>query len=386
MRLSALLAALPGENARLALHAEPDQDDPVIRGLCHDSRAVSPGDLFIALRGAMADGHAHLGQALDLGAAALLVEEVPSHLERRGRPAVVVRDTRRALAPLACAFFGHPSSELLLAGVTGTNGKTSVSYLLESMLCAAGRRVGVIGTVETRWPGERKRSLNTTPDGLEMQRTLRNMRTAGVEAAVVEVSSHGLAQGRIDGCQFAVAAFTNLTQDHLDFHGDMDRYAEAKLQLFREHLAKDAAAVINLDDAAAPRFAAAAAASGARTIGVSRRRRGRCGRRPAGRGGDPWRNPGAPPPAQRSARDHVSAARRLQSREPAGRGRLCRRPPPDARGSGRRRGLLPAGSGPAGARRSGRAARSDDPRRLRPHPGCGGEAAAHGAAPLVAVA
>jgi UDP-N-acetylmuramoyl-L-alanyl-D-glutamate--2,6-diaminopimelate ligase len=128
----------------------------------------------------------------------------------------------------------------------------------------------VIGTVETRWPGERKRSLNTTPDGLEMQRTLRNMRTAGVEAAVVEVSSHGLAQGRVDGCQFAVAAFTNLTQDHLDFHGDMDRYAEAKLQLFREHLAKDASAVINLDDAAAPRFAAAAAASGARVIGVSR--------------------------------------------------------------------------------------------------------------------
>ena len=270
MRLSALLAALPGENARVAAYADEGQEDPVIRGLCHDSRAVSPGDLFIALRGSLADGHAHLAQALDLGAAALLLEELPPGLGRRGRPAVIVRDTRRAVAPLACAFFGNPSTELLLVGVTGTNGKTSVTYLVESILCAAGRRSGVIGTVETRWPGERRRSLNTTPDGLELQRTLRSMRTAGVDAAVMEVSSHGLALGRVDGCRFAVAAFTNLTQDHLDFHGDMDRYGEAKLLLFRDHLAKDGSAVLNLDDAVAPRFAEAARAAGGRVLGVSR--------------------------------------------------------------------------------------------------------------------
>jgi len=270
MRLSALLAALPSENAQTALHADRGQEDPIVRGLCHDSRAVCPGDLFIALRGALADGHVHLEQALDLGAAALLLEELPPGLERRGRPAAVVRDTRRAVSPLACAFFGNPSAELQLLGVTGTNGKTSVTYLLESILCAAGRRVGVIGTVETRWPGERKRSLNTTPDGLELQRTLRNMRTAGAEAAVMEVSSHGLALGRVDGCHFTVAAFTNLTQDHLDFHGDMGRYGEAKLLLFSEHLAKDGSAVLNLDDPASSRFAEAARAAGARILFVSR--------------------------------------------------------------------------------------------------------------------
>ncbi len=277
MRLSALLAALPGENAPLAIHADPGNDDPVVRGLCHDSRAVCPGDLFIALRGSLADGHVHLRQALDLGAAALLVEAVDPALDQRGRPLVLIRDTRRAVAPLACAFFGHPSRELLLAGVTGTNGKTSVTYLLESILFAARRRVGVIGTVETRWPGERRRSLNTTPDGLELQRVLRNMRTAGTDAAVMEVSSHGLALGRVDGCRFAVAAFTNLTQDHLDFHGDMDRYGEAKLLLFREHLAEGGSAVVNLDDDAGPRFADAARSAGARVVGVSRQ---------AGRGAD----------------------------------------------------------------------------------------------------
>jgi UDP-N-acetylmuramoyl-L-alanyl-D-glutamate--2,6-diaminopimelate ligase len=270
MRLSALLAALPSENACVAIHADSKDDDPVIRGLCHDSRAVSPGDLFIALRGALADGHQHLDQALGLGAAALLLDELPAGLDRRGRPAVVVRDTRRAVAPLACAFFGHPSAELTLVGVTGTNGKTSVTYLLESILAAAGRRVGVVGTVETRWPGERKRSLNTTPDGLELQRILRSMRTAGVDATLMEVSSHGLALGRVDGCRFTVAAFTNLTQDHLDFHGDMDRYGDAKLLLFREHLAKNGTAVLNLDDEGVPPFEAAARDAGARVIGVSR--------------------------------------------------------------------------------------------------------------------
>jgi UDP-N-acetylmuramoyl-L-alanyl-D-glutamate--2,6-diaminopimelate ligase len=270
MRLSALLAALPSENARIAIQADPGADDPVIRGLCHDSRAVSPGDLFIALRGALADGHAHLAQALDLGAAALLVDSLPPGFDRRGHPASVVRDTRRAVSPLACAFFGNPSAELTLLGITGTNGKTSVSYLIESMLAAAGQRVGVIGTVETRWPGQRRRSLNTTPDGLELQRTLRTMRTAGTDAAVMEVSSHGLALGRVDGCRFTVAAFTNLTQDHLDFHVDMERYREAKLLLFRAHLAKDGTAVLNLDDPSTPAFEAAARASGARVIGVSR--------------------------------------------------------------------------------------------------------------------
>ena len=125
MRLSSLLSALPTD-----LEVRAPDDDPVIRGLCYDSRAVAAGDLFFALRGADADGHDHLAQALDLGAAALVVEEIPAGIELRGRPAVLVNDTRRALAPLSTRFFGDASGELSLIGVTGTNGKTSVTYLV----------------------------------------------------------------------------------------------------------------------------------------------------------------------------------------------------------------------------------------------------------------
>jgi len=271
MRLSALLAALAGENAPRMLETDSGGDrDPVIRGLCHDSRAVAPGDLFVALRGTQNDGHAHLDQALSLGAAACVVEHWPAGVDRRGRPAVRVADAWRALAPLAAAFFGHPSRELLLAGITGTNGKTSVSYLLESMLRAAGRRPGVIGTVEVRYGDERERSLNTTPDGLALQRTLRAMCTVGVDAAVMEVSSHGLALGRVDGCRFALAAFTNLSQDHLDFHADMEAYRAAKELLFRRHLEPGGIAVLNVDDPAAGAFATAAGLAGGRVLRVSR--------------------------------------------------------------------------------------------------------------------
>jgi len=266
MRLSSLVASLPAD---LAVRL-PEQD-PVIRGLCYDSRAVAAGDLFFALRGANFDGHAYLEQALDLGAAALVLEEVPAGVGLRGAPLLLVRDSRRALAPLARQFYGDPSRELTLIGVTGTNGKTSVTYLVESILARAGRRVGLIGTVEIRHPGSRQPSLNTTPESLDLQRALRTMSTHGVEAVVMEVSSHGLELGRIAGCRFAIAAFTNLTQDHLDFHETMDAYRNAKTQLFREHLSADGCAVINLDDAAADAFTGAARAAGANVIGVSRR-------------------------------------------------------------------------------------------------------------------
>jgi UDP-N-acetylmuramoyl-L-alanyl-D-glutamate--2,6-diaminopimelate ligase len=235
---------------------------------------VAPGDAFFALRGAQVDGHAFLGQALELGASALFVEEIPTDLALGGRAAaVVVRDTRRALAPVARQFFGAPADELMLVGVTGTNGKTSTTYLAESILAAAGRRVGVIGTVEVRYAGERQRAINTTPESLDLQRTLRDMRTRGVDTAVMEVSSHGLELGRVAGCRFRIAAFTNLTQDHLDFHGDMRGYLGSKLRLFREHLDPQGAAVVNLDDPAAGDFVAAARERGARCIGVARRDR-----------------------------------------------------------------------------------------------------------------
>jgi UDP-N-acetylmuramoyl-L-alanyl-D-glutamate--2,6-diaminopimelate ligase len=271
MRLSELVAFLPPEHRPVEIVAGDADDDPVIRGIAYDSRGVAAGDLFFALRGQYADGHDHLAQALELGAAALAVEELPADLDRRGRPALVLRDTRRTLAPASAWFFGQPSAELALVGVTGTNGKTSVTYLLESILVRAGRRVGLIGTVEVRYPGERRLALNTTPESLDLQRTLRAMRTRNVDVVVMEVSSHGLELGRVDGCAFAVAAFTNLTQDHLDFHGTMETYRKAKTLLFRRHLAKGARAVLNLDDPAAGGFAEAARSAGADVVGVSRR-------------------------------------------------------------------------------------------------------------------
>jgi len=270
MRLSALLDQLKGELAPVRLIAPADGGDPVIGGLTYDSRNVAPGDAFFALRGAAVDGHDYLEQALELGAEALFVEELPPALSLRGRSAVVVPDTRRALAPVARHFFGAPAEELCLIGVTGTNGKTSTTYLVESMFAADGRAVGLIGTIEIRYAGERRRAQNTTPESLDLQRALRDMRTRGIDVSVMEVSSHGLELGRVAGCRFAIAAFTNLTQDHLDFHGDMQAYRDSKLRLVNHHLAPDGTAVVNLDDPSADGFVRAAAARGARCIGVAR--------------------------------------------------------------------------------------------------------------------
>ncbi len=268
MRLSALLSSLPAELAPTAWIRTNPSDDPIIRGISYDSRAVSPGDLFVALRGEAADGHAYLAQAEALGAAALLIETAPE--ETCQRPAVIVPNTRRALAPIATRFFGEPASEMILVGVTGTNGKTSVSYLVESILTRAKMRVGLIGTVEIRYAGEQLRAVNTTPESLDLQRTLRSMRTQNIEAVAMEVSSHGLELGRVTGCRFAVAAFTNLTQDHLDFHGTMDSYLKSKIRLFEEHLVPGGSAVVNIDDPASDKICAAARDSGARVVRVTR--------------------------------------------------------------------------------------------------------------------
>jgi UDP-N-acetylmuramoyl-L-alanyl-D-glutamate--2,6-diaminopimelate ligase len=157
-------------------------------------------------------------------------------------------------------------------GVTGTNGKTSTTFLVESILREAGRRVGLIGTVQVRYADVRRRALNTTPESLELQRTLRHMLDRGVDAVAMEVSSHGIALGRIAGCRFAVAALTNVTQDHLDFHGSMEFYVDSKIDLFRQHLAPGGAAVVNADDPQAAAFEAAAKDAGARLVRVSRRR------------------------------------------------------------------------------------------------------------------
>ena len=237
MRLSALLF---GTGARGDLGGDPD-----ITRVTGDSRQVIPGALFCALPGARRDGHDFAAEAARRGAAAVLAER-PVDCQ----PALLVEvpSARRAMALAAAAFLDHPARDLALAGVTGTNGKTTVSYLLEACARAAGLPTGVIGTITHRYPGVERPASHTTPESTEIQALLDEMRGAGARLAVLEVSSHALAQERAAGLRFAVAGFTNLTRDHLDYHGDMDGYFAAKRRLFTELLAPDGVAVVNARD------------------------------------------------------------------------------------------------------------------------------------------
>ena len=271
MRLSRLLATLPPELVPQRGIDLAQGDDPVIRGIAYDSRAISPGDLFVALKGEQSDGHTFIDEALALGCAAVLVEE-GARLDATSsqNPIVAVADTRKALAWVASQFYGEPSRELQLVGVTGTNGKTSITYLVESILAKAGRATGLLGTVEIRFANEVQPAQNTTPESLDLQRLLRSMLTRGTEVVVMEVSSHGPELGRVTGCAFGVAAFTNLTQDHLDFHGDMDSYLHSKIQLFERYLTPQGTAVINIDDPASEKVEKAARDRGAQIVRTTR--------------------------------------------------------------------------------------------------------------------
>jgi len=214
-----------------------------VSGIAYDSRRVRSGNVFVALRGATADGHDFLADALARGAAALVVERRP---ESGDVPVAVVGDSRAALAALAVAFYRRPSHRLPVVGVTGTNGKTTVTYLLEALLDAAGGRPAVIGTTGLRFAGTVTPLPNTTPESLEVQRLLRELSDRHATHVALEASSHGLQTHRLDGCRFAARAFLNLSRDHLDFHGDMDRYLAAKRRLFTEH--EGGPAAINADD------------------------------------------------------------------------------------------------------------------------------------------
>jgi len=194
----------------------------------HRADAVTPGALFVCVRGARADGHDHAGEAAARGAAALVVER---RLEV-ALPQVVVPDVRRALGPLADAFFGHPTAELPVLAVTGTNGKTTTAFLIAGMLDAAGRRSGLLGTVLGRVGGRDEPVTLTTPEAIDLQRAFRRMLDAGDRACVIEASSIAIAQGRLRSVGLAAVAFTNLSRDHLDFHGSMDDYFAAKATLF----------------------------------------------------------------------------------------------------------------------------------------------------------
>jgi UDP-N-acetylmuramoyl-L-alanyl-D-glutamate--2,6-diaminopimelate ligase len=201
-----------------------------IADLAYDARRVTPGALFVCVPGHKADGHEFAPQAIANGAAALVVER-PLELPI---PQLVVRDAREAMALAADAFFGHPTRELEIAGVTGTNGKTTTAFLLFSILAAAGRRPGLLGTIENRIGGERRAATRTTGEAIDLQRTFREMLEAGDRSCALEATSHGSALKRLLGVRFRVLVFTNLSQDHLDFHGTMDEYFDSKRRLFTE--------------------------------------------------------------------------------------------------------------------------------------------------------
>lgn len=224
--------------------------DREIRGIAHDSRAVRDGFLFAALRGAHTDGHRYLDQAVAAGAAVLLVEEPPAEELLREASAVVVPDTRAALAPAAAGFYGNPTRELLLFAVTGTNGKTSTTHLIDCALSAAGVHSGVAGTLGAKIGARWRKLPHTTPESADLQQLFREMAAQGVSAAAMEASSHAIAQNRMDCVEVDVAVFTNLTQDHLDFHGTMDGYFEVKSRLFTSFAdgRPGFTSVINIDD------------------------------------------------------------------------------------------------------------------------------------------
>ncbi len=199
-----------------------------ILDLAYDARDAGPGALFFCVRGMRADGHDFAPQAVENGAVALVVER-PLDLPV---PQLVVEDSRAAMAVAADEFFGRPTTELQVAGVTGTSGKTTTAFLLYAVLAAAGRRPGLLGTVETRVDGERRPATRTTAEAIDLQRLFHEMLDAGDKSCAMEATSHGSALGRLDGLRFAALVFTNLSQDHLDFHPTMEDYFQAKRRLF----------------------------------------------------------------------------------------------------------------------------------------------------------
>ncbi len=252
----------------LFVAAQAGAADVPVTAITHDSRAVTPGTVFVAVRGQRADGAAFAAQAVSAGAVAVVAES-PA-LQDINVPWLRTEDARLALADLAATFYEYPSESLTVIGVTGTNGKTTSTYLLASVMDAAGFPCGRLGTVSVRTgrePGDETDAAHTTPESNEVQRLLREMVTRGCTACAMEVSSHALVLHRVASVRFAAAIFTNLTRDHLDFHGDMASYFEAKRRLF-DLLPAGAPAIVNLDD---PRGAdLAASVAGAITFGVNR--------------------------------------------------------------------------------------------------------------------
>ena len=240
MKLRELLEGISLVSATADLEME-------ISGVSYDSRTTRPGDLFVAMTGFETDGHAYIPKAAEAGAAAVLCQRPPEN----GLPYVRVEDSRRALAVLGANFYGHPAEQMTMVGITGTNGKTTTTYLLKAILeQALGAKVGLIGTNQNMIGEEVLPTERTTPESFELQGLFARMREAGCTHVVMEVSSHALALDRVYGVSYAVGVFTNLTQDHLDFHKTMEDYCDAKALLFR----RCAVGVVNGDDPWTPRL------------------------------------------------------------------------------------------------------------------------------------
>jgi UDP-N-acetylmuramoyl-L-alanyl-D-glutamate--2,6-diaminopimelate ligase len=243
--------------AALAPTAVVGSAEAEITDLAYDSTAVRPGALFVCVPGERHDGHDFAVYAIECGAAALVVErtlELP-----RAVPQVVVGDARVGMAQAAVTFFEDPTAELQIAGVTGTSGKTTTAFLLYEILAAAGRRPGLLGTIESRVGGERQPAVRTTAEAIDLQRTFREMLDAGNRSCAMEATSHGSELKRLLGVRFGVLVFTNLSQDHLDFHGTLERYFDAKRALFRD----GSPAAVNVGDAHGRRLADELRAAGA---------------------------------------------------------------------------------------------------------------------------
>ncbi|MGI9086697.1 MAG: UDP-N-acetylmuramoyl-L-alanyl-D-glutamate--2,6-diaminopimelate ligase [Chthoniobacterales bacterium] len=231
--------------------------DRPVESVAYDSRRVQKNALFVALRGEKSDGHQFIDQAIEKGASVIVTER---ECQQSRATCVQVPNTRTALADLAAAFYERPTRRLKMAGVTGTNGKTTTTFLIKHICENAGMRCGLIGTVRYEIAERVLPAARTTPEALEVQELLAQMLNAGCKAAAMEVSSHALAQDRTRGLEWDVAVFTNLTQDHLDFHGTMEKYFESKLKLFtdlaRQTAKKKAVAIVNLDDRYGPQLIA----------------------------------------------------------------------------------------------------------------------------------
>ncbi|WP_442857118.1 UDP-N-acetylmuramoyl-L-alanyl-D-glutamate--2,6-diaminopimelate ligase [Bacillus sp. FJAT-45037] len=226
-----------------------NEGNPTIHQIEMDSREVQSGTLFFCVEGYTVDGHDYAAQAVEKGAVAIVANRVLPSIDV---PVIIVRDTKRAMAKLSTYFYGNPTSNMHLIGVTGTNGKTTVTHLLEQMMKDVKKKTGLIGTMYTKIGDVELKTLNTTPESITLQKRFKEMVDAGVDTALMEVSSHALHLGRVRGCDFDVAVFTNLTPDHLNYHKTMESYLYAKGLLFAQlgNSFSDKVAVINVDDQA----------------------------------------------------------------------------------------------------------------------------------------